>query len=76
LQNADVHEAVMERCKEIEMPKLPRDQQQLCTVMEMDLPFLPFSNDEEKLKFFQYARDNVTIKDNVPYSSLLVPDDF
>jgi len=61
LQIFDVHGVLMERCKEIEIPKLSQDQQKLHTAMGTDLPFLPFSNEDEKLKFSQYARDNVRI---------------
>jgi hypothetical protein len=65
LQNFEVHEALKERCKEIAPTKLSHDLKYLCNAMGTDLPFLPFSNDDEKMKFSQYARHNLPIKDDI-----------
>ena len=46
LQNFDVHQALKDRCQEIERTKLPCDLQFLSNAMGTHLPFVPFSNEE------------------------------
>ncbi|KAL7493375.1 hypothetical protein ACHAWT_002406, partial [Skeletonema menzelii] len=56
LQNNDVQQALETHCEAIApLPKLTRDLQFQCNAMGTQLPFLPFSTNEERMKFSEYV---------------------
>jgi len=61
LQSKDDQDALQERCLELEkegpLPKLTRELQFQCNAMGTPLPFLPFTNDTERIKFSTYMQD-------------------
>ncbi len=61
LQSKDDQDALQERCLELEnegpLPKLTRELQFQCNAMGTPLPFLPFTNDTERIKFSTYVQD-------------------
>jgi hypothetical protein len=60
LQSKSDQAALQERCDELEregpLPKLTRELQFQCNAMGTPLPFLPFSNDSERMKFSEYVQ--------------------
>lgn len=55
LHSAELHDALKEQCSKIKGKfKLTREQKFLCKATGTDLPFLPFTTEEEKSLFSQY----------------------
>ena len=66
LQSISVHESLKERCREIEnskgsLPTLSRDLDYLSKASGSDLPYLPFSHADERIKYAEYAKDNFPV---------------
>ena len=56
LQSPDVQQALEARCQAISpLPTLTKDLQFQCNAMGTPLPFLPFSTNEERIKFSEYV---------------------
>ena len=69
LQSYDVHNALKERCSKIllekgALPTLTTDLAFLTTASGSDLPFLPFTNADEQIKYAEYVKDNLGTPDS------------
>ena len=66
LQSFSVHESLKERCEEIKdsnglLPIVSRDLDCLRRASGSDLPYLPFSHADERIRYAEYAKDNFPV---------------
>jgi len=66
LQSISVHEPLKERCEEIKdsnglLPTLSRDLDCLRRASGSDLPYLPFSHADKRIRYAEYAKDNFPV---------------
>jgi hypothetical protein len=66
LQSILVHESLKERCEEIKdsnglLPTLSRDLDCLRRASGSDLPYLPFSHADERIRYAEYAKDDFPV---------------